>query len=158
MNSQNKSTDLKRATDKALNYLATRIHSKKELYTKLYRNFTDEVCAQVINDMERIGYLNDEEYADTRIKHLISKQKSIAEIKADLHAKGIDRDIAYEKLQNIEDYNEKNACIALITKKYMSKIIANDTQKVLLALMRRGYSYDSAKEALRHVLCETENE
>ncbi len=142
---------LQQATDKALNFLAARMHSKKELYTKLCRNFSSDVAQCVVEDMVRIGYVNDEQFAALRIKKLLSKQKSIAEIKADLYAKGICSDIINSELQNISNYDEAQECVALIRKKYMTKMLNGEHQKVMAAMARRGFSYNSAKNAIMQV-------
>ncbi len=141
------------AKQKAFVYLSHRRHSSKEICEKLRCTYCEKTALEVVKYLEQNNYLCDEEYASARAKHLVSKNKSAQEIQHDLMAKGVGRDIVQRVLNTLkqEEYSEHDACIKIIEKSYMRKICGEEFEKVIAALMRRGFSYNTVKKAVQEI-------
>ncbi len=137
-----------KAKQKAFLYLSARAHSKKELITKLSRHFELDVAQEVVCFLENEMYVDDEKYAIERAKHLAAKRKSAYEIKADLLCKGIDVYTAEQAVLALEDFSETTQCQNIIKRSYKSKLDSGQSDKVINALLRRGFSYSIAKKAV----------
>ena len=62
--------DYRKARERALYLLEYRDHSFKELYDKLEKNYSNEVCEAVMQKMVELGLINDEEYAEKYARQL----------------------------------------------------------------------------------------
>ena len=146
-----------KAVQKAYNLLSYRSHSRSELYTKLCRNF-DADCAEAACDkMENLGLINDEEYCKAKAEYLINVKKcSLGETRAKLLTLGINKDIIKCCIQLYDSDVQAENLRYIIEKKYYSKL--DQPQKVIAALMRKGFSYSDIKSALRSMEIETEAE
>lgn len=146
-----------KAVQKAYNLLSYRSHSRSELYTKLCRNF-DADCAEAACDkMENLGLINDEEYCKAKAEYLINVKKcSLGETRAKLLTLGINKDIIKCCIQLYDSDVQAENLRYIIEKKYYSKL--DQPQKVIAALMRKGFGYSDIKSALRSMEIETEDE
>ena len=146
-----------KAVQKAYNLLSYRSHSRSELYTKLCRNF-DADCAEAACDkMENLGLINDEEYCKAKAEYLINVKKcSLGETRAKLLTLGINKDIIKCCIQLYDSDVQAENLRYIIEKKYYSKL--DQPQKVIAALMRKGFSYSDINSALRSMEIETEDE
>lgn len=146
-----------KAVQKAYNLLSYRSHSRSELYTKLCRNF-DADCAEAACDrMENLGLINDEEYCKAKAEYLINVKKcSLGETRAKLLTLGINKDIIECCIQLYDSDVQAENLRYIIEKKYYSKL--DQPQKVIAALMRKGFGYSDIKSALRSMEIETEDE
>ena len=146
-----------KAVQKAYNLLSYRSHSRSELYTKLCRNF-DADCAEAACDkMENLGLINDEEYCKAKAEYLINVKKcSLGETRAKLLTLGINKDIIESCIELYDSDVQAENLRYIIEKKYYSKL--DQPQKVIAALMRKGFCYSDIKSALRSMEIETEDE
>ncbi|MBQ5782931.1 MAG: RecX family transcriptional regulator [Oscillospiraceae bacterium] len=146
-----------KAVQKAYNLLSYRSHSKRELYTKLCKNF-DSQCAQAACDkMEELGFINDQSYCEAKTEYLIlTKKCSLGETRAKLLTLGINKDIIESCIALYDSETQADNLRALIGKKYKSKL--DNPQKVVAALMRKGFSYYDIKSALKEFEIETEDD
>ncbi len=140
-------SDTRKAKNKALGYLSLRDYASKELFDKLRLKFDDETAAAAVAEMQRLELLNDENFARHRAKYLAAQKKSTREIKRQLTLKGIDRDTADAVLAELCPADD-DACYALIQKSYLRKLQADETDKVIAALARRGFAYGAIKAAI----------
>ena len=146
-----------KAVQKAYNLLSYRSHSRRELYTKLCRNFDSDCAETACNKMENLGLINDEEYCKAKAEYLINVKKcSLAEVKAKLLTLGINKDIIKSCIELYDSDVQAENLRYIIEKKYYSKL--DQPQKVIAALMRKGFSYSDIKSALRSMEIETEDE
>lgn len=147
-------TELRRAKDKALQYLSLRDYASGELYDKLRLKFEDEVSAGAVAAMMELGLLNDEAFARHRAKYLIAHNKSRSQVRRHLAEKGVDRltidQVVEELYQQQEDGPdpEVETALRLIGKSYASKLRTGKRENVLAALNRRGFSLAVAREAV----------
>lgn len=79
-----------RLLDAALRLLSRREHSVKELQRKLRKKgFTPEEISGVIEKVQRLGYLSDERFAESRARDLIRRGYGPGYIRSDLAARGV---------------------------------------------------------------------
>ncbi len=142
----------KKAVNKCYDLLSRRDHSVKELKTKLLRTVDEINADKAIEKMIELDYLDDEKYAKTLLNHLIENKKmSKAFIKQEMFKRGLSADIIADTLAEIEIDNVSNI-IDLIFTKYKNKLsIDGGKEKVVAALMRKGFSYSDIKEAFYRI-------
>lgn len=142
----------KKAVDKCFDLLSRRDHSVKELKTKLLRTVDEASAEKAIDRMIELGYLDDEKYAKILVKHLIDNKKMSKNfVKQEMYKRGLSADIINDVLENTEFDNSAN-CAQLITTKYRNKLRADGgKEKVIAALMRKGFSYSDIKHAFEMI-------
>lgn len=107
--------------------------------------------------MEEYGLINDEEYCKAKAEYLINVKKcSLGETRAKLLTLGINKDIIECCIQLYDSDVQAENLRYIIEKKYYSKL--DQPQKVIAALMRKGFGYSDIKSALRSMEIETEDE
>ncbi len=83
-----------RAMRRAGELLARRAHGRDELRRKLARGGDDEVAAEVIDDLARMGYVDDERYASALAEHRLARGWGPVRIGSDLAGAGVPEAIA----------------------------------------------------------------
>ncbi len=151
-------SDLRKAKDKALAFLAAREHAAGELYQKLCRDFDEHTAAAALARMDELGLLNDEAFARRAAAWLLGKNKSRSEILRWMDGRGIDRSLAGRVLEEV--YAERQAdapegfgpdgavALRLVEKQYAAKLAEGKKENVLAALARRGFSATDARQAV----------
>lgn len=142
----------RKAVNKAADLLSRRDHSVKELRSKLLRTVDAPSADRAIEKMLELGYLDDEKYARRLIKYLLeTKRYSEAHVYQECFKRGIDRDTAQCILAEYAPDNASNAA-ELIQSKYQSRLQQeNGKEKVIAALMRKGFSYADIKAAFYRI-------
>ena len=141
-------SDGEKAKNKAMQYLSIRDHSIKELRTKLFKKFDADSVNYAISEMERLNYVNDENFAKHRVEYLIKKGKSKGDIISKLYELGIDRYIIDDLSENI--FIDEEALIKkLVEKSYVTKLQQGKKQNVIAAFMRKGFSLENIKNVLK---------
>ena len=145
---------VRRALDKAMDYLSLRDHAAGELYQKLCRKFDAHSAAYAVARAGELGLLNDVSFARRRAAELLRKRKSRREILNDLSAKGIDRDTAADVVEELfaetddGESPELETARALVQRQYAAKLAAGKRDQVAAALARRGFSHAVIREVL----------
>lgn len=142
--------------DKALNALAARPLSRKELLDKLReKEASDDEAVEIADWLEGLGLLNDAEYAKTLAQHYAAKGYGPYKIKDELYRRGVPKSLWDAALEELETPEE--AIDALLRQKLKTQ---NPDRKELKrasnALARRGYSWSDISAALRRFGAETE--
>ena len=146
-----------RAVQKAYSLLSLRSHSKKELYTKLCKNFDADCAAAACDKMEEQGFIDDFEYCKAKTEYLIMTKKcSLSETRLKLLTLGINKDIIKSCMDLYDNQTQADNLRMLIEKKYRSKL--DEPQKVIASLMRKGFGYQEIKSALRELEIDLEDE
>lgn len=138
-----------RAREKALYLLGLRDYACRELEKKLCAEVSPEVAEAVVVRLREVGLLNDETYA-VRMAHSMStyKQYPRRRIEQELIQRGINREIAHNAVEELENEDFQQA-LAIIEKKYYNKMHDRDSrQRVIAALARRGFSYGAIRQAM----------
>lgn len=142
----------RKAVNKAADLLSRRDHSVKELKTKLLRTVDEINADKAISKMLELGYLDDEKYAKNLVKYLTeTKHFSLMNVRQECFKRGINKDIVDEILSDYEIDNVSNI-INLIETKYSQKLESeNGKEKVVSALMRKGFPYSDIKSAFYRI-------
>lgn len=143
----------RRAYNKGLDFLSRRPYGTNELIKKLCEKGHEKVSAQkACERLCELGLLNDEEFSRILANDLLNRKNfSVKRIKQELIFRGIDREIAENTVDSL-DNDPENRIICIIKKKYMNKI--NDEKgrkRTIDALLRLGYSYSDIKTALNSI-------
>jgi regulatory protein len=152
-----RSSESRRASEKALYLLEHRSHSQKELADKVSRVTSREAAEAAARHMAEIGLVDDAEYARNLAAELLGRRGfSASRVKNELLQKGIDRDLAEQIIEEAApDPVEK--ITELIHKKYWASL---DDQKgcrrSIAALQRLGYRWDDIRTALNQLKNEDE--
>lgn len=140
-----------RAKSRAVWYLDRKDRTAKDLYNKLcLAGFDKKASAKVIARLTEVGLIDDRRFAENYADRLVSSNVSKREALQKMLQKGVPYDMAKEVLSDTEA-DEDAQINALIEKKYRTKLLSeNGTQKVYAALIRKGFSYDAVKNALKN--------
>ncbi len=144
-------SDYKRAKEKAVNLIAYKTRTKKELKEKLRQNFSGEIVELVIERMEDIGLINDREYANRVAHNLVyNKHMSYRGVKYKLIEKGFSSTLIEEIISKLEiDPHEQ--ITALLEGKYSRKLYTeNSRQKVFSSLLRMGFNWYDIKDVMEN--------
>lgn len=112
-------------------------------------NWLDEL----INNFVRLGYIDDERFAEIKIRGYLSEAKSPRYILNKLKEKGIDEDLAC-KLLNEQEYDPFESALRLAKKKKIGpyskdkKLRKERRNKDMGILIRAGFDYDIVLKVL----------
>ena len=140
---------IKRAKSRAMWYVSQSDHSKKGLIKKLSAAFPDYAAIAAAERLEELGLINDQAFAERRLQRILEDKKvSLKMAKQMLVAEGLDRETVDLVAEGIE-YSQNDALCELIERKYKDKLnTKKDADKMMSALLRKGYSYSDIKDAL----------
>lgn len=137
-------------------WLATRDHSRKELYEKIKRKgITDDVADLVLDSYEEMGWVNDENFAENFVRSKMRYERYGSQaIKYKLREKGVSQDIIEKVLEEVEPETEEENAKAIALKKALSTQKVEKQKRVnqiVGMLVRKGYSsnvWKIAQEAI----------
>ena len=140
----------KQAFNKASDYLASRLHSKKELKTKLLKKgFCIEAIDKAINKLEEYGYIDDQNFAKLFIEANSKLSKQMLANK--LFEKGVEKNIVQTQLANLPIEQELDTAISLTEKYLKGKDFATCKTKLYAFLVRKGFGYETINKAIKIV-------
>lgn len=143
----------RKAWEMALKYLDYRAHSYYELFSKLNRDFNDDICYETMNKLVQLDMINDRDYAENLARKLVEVKK-FGRYRAcfEMRRRGLDDDLIDEVLEEYDgDYCDRLR--QLVGRKYARQLnMENGCRKVKAALIRQGYSYDEVKQVLESFL------
>ncbi len=145
-------SEVKRAFEKGADYLASRIHSKKELITKLVKKgFSKDVAEKAVIKLADYGYVDDAMFAKSFVQ--VNSKYSKAVLEGRLRQKGIDKDIISEALLEVSGDAELELCIKYAKSYAKSRDVSTieGKQKLYASLARRGFNFDTIKKACKNV-------
>ncbi len=143
-----KTSDARRAKEKALWLISYRDHSEGELRQKLSRDFGEEAVDKAIERLMELGLINDENFAKKYAESLSQKHLSQRQIQQKLRLKGIDKELSSDTVEDL-NLDEKEEIRALIEKKYICKLSdEGDLRRTIAALQRRGFGYSDIKAVI----------
>ena len=136
----------------ALSYIEYKLRSRKEIYNYLdKKEYPHKLIEQVCDDIEKIGYINDYNYAKAFIADKINfTNHGPYKIKNELISNGIDEEVINECLNSIDEEVYREKIIKLIEKKKKSntKPMSIFKPKLIEYLYTLGYSKDLINECL----------
>lgn len=141
--------------NRAFNILEYRAHSKKELYDKLCQKNDEDIAWAVTEKMCELGLVDDKALLRDKLENLLNVKKyGVKRAMNDLLLKGFDREEIEETIEEME-YDEYSTLCEVIEHRYSDDLPETDIkerQKIVAALMRRGFSYDDIKSAMAEYL------
>jgi regulatory protein len=144
--------------DKAMESLGSRLHSRAELRRKLLRReYGEAVVNAVLDDLTRLGYVNDEQFAKTKAlsaaqhKHHGRRRAFMELLKA-----GVKGDVADKALDDVYDAHDSTAAARQLAEKQAPRLKKLDPfvarRRLVGMLQRRGFDYESIRPVIDEVL------
>ena len=96
---------------------------------------------EIVRDMKRLGYVNDQRFCENKVRLYLQAGKSNRYIMGKLCEAGLDSDMIRSYLPD----DELTQARIFVQKKHLGK----DFQKDLAKLARAGFSYDIAQKVLK---------
>lgn len=132
-------------------YLVNTISKKKTIwFSDMSNDVKNTVISNVLANLEKYGYLNDEGYAEQYIQsRLSSKPRSKSILISELLAKGLSKDIVISKVEEL--VNDEYALLKRVyEKKYHEEPISSDDSKKISFLYRKGFSWDLIEQFINN--------
>lgn len=116
-----------------------------ELEMKTYKGISQEVAGEILEKLVERGYVDDDKFArywveSRNLRKGISRRK----LEGELFAKGISKEVVQEVLAESERDDEGE--MRKMIEKKMGRL---GSEKMVMYLVRQGFSFDDAKEAVR---------
>lgn len=144
--------------DKGLEYLSQRLHSHAELSKKLSRRgYGEAVTHSVLEDLQRLGYLDDERFAKTKAMSM-AERKHHGRRRAfmELRKAGVKQDVAERALDEVYETSDSVAVAKELAMKQAPRLRKLDPlvarRRLVGMLMRRGFDYETIKPVVEAVL------
>jgi regulatory protein len=144
--------------DQALAYLGQRLHSQAELRRKLMRReYGEDVVSAVMEDLSRLGYVDDERFAKTKaLSAARHKQHGRRRAMAELLRSGVAAQVAERALDDVYaqlDGSELALKLAMKQAPRLRRLQPHIARRRLAAMLqRRGFDYDAIKPVIDQVL------
>ncbi len=147
---------LQKATDRAMNYLSSRPHSRAEVKRYLRQKETPvELIDTVLERLDKLDLINDEAFASFWVESRGNfRPKGSQALRSELKMKGVDREVIDEIVTGEQD---EELALAAGRKKAVTLIRQPDidfnTFRARLGpfLQRRGFSYQITKHAVQNL-------
>jgi len=139
--------DLESAKKRSLKILGNRQMSKGDIRRRLVsKGESDEAASEAADWLEKIGAVNDSDYASAIVKHYCAKGYGLARVRDELYRRGIPRDLWDAALEEAEA--QEDAAVEFLNKKLGGACERDDLRRAAAMLQRRGFSYDEARAAV----------
>ncbi|MEG6615683.1 regulatory protein RecX [Peptococcaceae bacterium 1198_IL3148] len=144
--------DLVKAKNYALRLLTYRQRSQHEIKNRLEQKGYDQcIIEQTLDFLKDCKLIDDYQFAQQYIYNKISSAKPVGvnRMKYELVQLGIDKDIVSDAVATIDYQTELDLAKKLVKRTINNKTSPPKSQKLVALLLRRGFSYNIIKEALR---------
>ena len=133
---------------RAVNMIASRPLSQKELKKRLVQKGSDEEDAEAaVEWLADLGAVNDEAYASALVRHYSARGYGPMRLREEMHRRGVPKELWDAALEERSDSGE--ILDALIRKKCKGNLDdPKERKRISDALMRRGFSWSEVKSAL----------
>jgi regulatory protein len=144
--------------DAAMQYLSARLHSRSELNRKLMRKeYGEAIVNGVLDDLERLGYVNDARFAQTKALSL-AERKHHGRRRAfmELRKAGVSGEVADKALGDVYEKTDSIAMARDLALKQAPRLRRLDPmvakRRLIGMLQRRGFDYEAIKPVVDEVL------
>jgi regulatory protein len=137
-----------------LRLLTARSRSRAELLGQLTkRGYPDTVSTQVLDRLAAVGLVDDADFAEQWVRSRRARAgKGKRALAAELHAKGVGKDVITAALAGIDAAAEQVRAEELVRAKLRRETLSGDdvriTRRLVGMLARRGYSQNLACEVV----------
>ena len=143
--------EFRAALEEGARYLASP-RSRREVLRKLaQRGYPESVCERAAQRLESCGYIEDGDLARRAVESYASRGEGRRRIQQRLVQRGIDRTDIESALSDYDDASEKEnakAEAAKLMRKYASLDDQTARRRLIAALTRRGFSWESISAAI----------
>jgi regulatory protein len=155
--------DIRKAYNHAINLLAKRMRSEKEITDYLKQKEMDEpVINEVIHKLVAQSYLNNEEFAFAYVRTQVNTtDKGPVVIKMELKEKGIAEEILNRALKQFSPEDQVEKAVKLAGKFFAKNAKDSDRilrQKLESLLTRKGYSFEIIQIAVNETFPEKDSD
>lgn len=143
------------ALEKAVSLLAARARTEKEIVDSLKKNaYPEETIAKVMARLQASGYINDADFAAQWMTARTSKGLGVRRIRMELRQKGVEQSEIDQAISAVDENELLNSAINAAQKAARGKNLSSptDKQKTLAALVRRGYDFSIARQAIQTLI------
>ncbi len=146
------------AVDYALKTLERRLHSREELRRKLMkREYAAATIDEVLNDLQRLGYIDDERFAKTKAMSAAQhKQHGHRRARVELIKAGVPDAVARKAIEDVYDPHDSLAVARQLAQKKAAALRKLDPvvarRRLAGMLGRRGFDYDTIRPVIDEVL------
>ena len=138
---------------RALKILGNRNFSEKEMFKRLTaKGEAPEDAEEAVKWLVELGYINDSNYATLIVRHYAVKGYGEARVRDELYKRGIPRDLWDDKLTELDSEELGDAALEFLNKKLRGSDDKDDLRRASDALVRRGFSYNDARAAIKNYL------
>ncbi len=147
-----------KAKNAAMKYLGHRARTEKEVRLKLGGEYSEETIDRVIEMLKKYRFVDDEDYARLYVKDCLElKGWGARRILDELKKRGIAKELAEPYLADTGEKMLEKAQ-KLLEKRVKGSISGfKEYKKQMDFLIRRGFDYQTAKEALKGFAAEDED-
>jgi regulatory protein len=144
--------------DDAIAYLQSRLHSRAELERKLRRReYGAGTIADVLDDLERLGYVDDARFARTKaLAAAEARHHGRRRAFMELLKSGVKGETAQRALDEVYDQRDSTAVARELALKQASRLRKLDPmvarRRLAGMLQRRGFEYEAIKPVIDEVL------
>lgn len=144
--------------DRAMEALQGRLHSRSELHRKLMRReYGEEVVSAVLDDLARMGYVDDERFAKTKaLSAAQHKQHGRRRAFMELRKAGVAGAVADKALADVYSEHDSTAVARQLAEKQAPRLKKLEPlvarRRLVGMLQRRGFDYDAIKPVVDEVL------
>ena len=143
---QSQRTEHNRVRLSAMNMLARREHSRKELQNKLCSRFDSDTVVAVLDELIADGLQSDQRFLERFVSSKVNSGQGPKKIAYDLRSKGIAAEMVAEQLQGYDD-DWLEMARELVRRKYgdIGDLLEQDykqRQKIQRFIASRGFSND----------------
>lgn len=137
-----------------LRLLTAKARTRAELHGQLAkRGYPEDVSASVLDRLAAVGLIDDADFAEQWVAaRRVKAGKSKRALAAELHTKGVDRDVIATALSGIDAGAERDRAEQLVRAKLRRETLDDDdarlTRRLVGMLARRGYSQNLACEVV----------
>lgn len=150
------------AFNRALHYLSFRARSEAELLTYLSgKGYSDSVSQTVMERLKAEGLISDHRFASDWIDNRVSfRPRSQVQLRAELRRKGLQDEIIETALQKA-DLDDTDLAIEAgkkLARRYSGSDWQDFRKKMIPALARRGFNYETANSVTRQLWDEAQTQ
>ena len=141
------------ALEYAVSLLAQRPFARQELWDRLRRiGYRPNVCDMALYKLERHGLLDDTDFARQWAASRAGRKLGPRRIRQELSRKGVSREDADQALEALDEDELREAAVDLAARALRKAKPGEDprrvSQRVIAMLVRKGYDFSLAREAL----------
>ena len=145
------------ALDRAVAFQAGRARSRREMEERLLRSgYRPCTVEMVLYKLEKEGLLDDADFARQWVDARSARRMGRGRIAQELRRKGVSAREAEEALEGLSEEEQLEGAIVLVEKAMTRTPSGEDPRKtaarITAMLARRGYDYDTAREAISRVM------